>query len=324
MTDVVEIEGGIVRHIRREIVSETTLAAAAPHLEVRAPSIFPILPRGTIVVAFDPDEKRGVVLIERPPSRENLLVHFDRGLTANTPPDDFNRATGRTGSAHFNIMLPYLYFLYGFKLDTNNRGEHIQIANFAIDHTLLFMRKEPLRTLEDPMWHATIMNVSEAKICWGNTQTDNDTLAVRINHMINEFPLTTFNNHYGIPLPHGIPSLTAWEAGSDDPLFYRGWGHWTAVKAQVTDTKALILRSMKNGVTEYGSMPAPDDRFTDVIIPEPPRQFTVGRLREWMHAIPPALRPTFIREVAAEAATIQAEMEAAAAGTTTRRRRNPA
>lgn len=306
MPEIIEIEGDVVRHIRREIVSTTTLAAAAPHLEVHAPAISPVLPRGTVLFSFDPDEKRGAFLVEHAPMRVNITVHFDRGLTGATPPVDYERATaGNNGrTAQFNIQLPYLYFLYGFRTGTRPADLGYTMADFTIDRSNLYMLREPFTHADQKLYMATLLNVKNARICWGYTQHDNDSLAVRINHMINEFAVTIFNNHYGVPLPRGVTSLTDWETRSEgNPLFYREWDHWNQAPDSKSAADLLRAAMVADGTTlGYTALPIQEDRG-HIIIPEPPRQFTIARLREWMREIPAPLRTRFLAEAAAEATT---------------------
>lgn len=295
MTDFIEIEGEIVRHIRREVVSETTLALAAPHLERRAPSLYPVLPRNTVVAAFDPDAKRGALIVERVPERVNLNVHFDMGLTGNTPNEDYNR--GRR--AQFNIQFPYLYFVYGYKMDVRPVGDHVGLARFSLDRSNLFWAPKPIVNLDDRIWPAKLANVNNsALICWGTPNWDTqDTMATRINQMVNEFPITTFTNHYGMPRPSDYASYVAWEAASENPLCFRDWEQFkTNTGSKKVDE--FILKIMANGTgVDYTGMPRPED-MAEVIIPEPPAQFTTGRLRQWIETIPEPLRRRFLAEAA--------------------------
>jgi hypothetical protein len=301
---MIEIDpDGTVRTIERRIIATTTLDAAAPHLEIHAPTIMPPLPRGTFTAAFDEDAQRGSMLIERQPSRESLSVHFDVGMREATPHIDFDRAGDNRRVVDFNIQLPYLYFLYGFKLGTRPADMGVTMADFTIDRSNLYMSRDPLRTLDDKLWKATMMNVRDAKICWGSTMHDHDTLANRLNHMVTEFPVTTFNNHYGIPLPRGVNSLTEWEARSEgNPLFHREWAHWETPpdSRSVAD---LLKMAMSDGraARDYTGLPAVGI-LGDVLIPEPPMQFTMGRMRQWINELPRPLKRRFLAEAARVAA----------------------
>ena len=298
MSTIIEIEGKVVRHVERNIISETTLAAAAPHLERRAPSIFPILPNNTVLAGFDPDNNRGAVIVERPPERININVHFDRGLTGNTPNADYNRGVRST----FHIQLPYLYFVYGFTMRPHQVNDAIGLADFTLDTSHVYWRPDPLRKMDDRLWPALLPNVTGGRICWGYTEHDNDTLAVRINHMVNEFPITTFNNHYGMPRPSRYESYVAWEEASENPLVYRDWEEFTRNQGSVKAGEHLRATMGTN----YAELPFPTDE-ANVLITEPPRQFTYGRLREWFNSIPEPLRARFIAEAARIAETDPAD-----------------
>lgn len=308
MPDIIEIEGDVVRHIRREVVAETSLAQATPYIERRAPSIWPILPDHVALTAFDPDEQRGVLIVERVPERVNLNVWFDRGLTGGTPADDYNRAVqaGPNARTRFNIQLPYLYFVYGFKINIRQAQDHVGLAGFTLDRSTLWWRKDPLRKVEDRLWPAQLPNVNrDAQICWGTPAWDHqDTMAMRINQMVNEFPITEFTNHYGMPRPAHLASYVAWETESENPVAYREWPTWEREAGSVI-AKDHALKVMSNGHgKQYGTMPSPED-MADVLIPEPPRQFTMGRLRQWIEEIPAPMRARFL----AEAARVGAEDE---------------
>ena len=309
MPEYIEIEGEVVRHVRREIIAVTSLAAASPHLEVQAPSIYPLLPRNTVACAFDGETQRGAVLVEREPERINVSVHFDLGLTGNTPDADFNRAVetaGRGRTAQFNIQLPYLYFLYGFRLQVNRTDGGAALNDFTLDRTNLYMSRDRLPNLTTRLWKAKMMNVQNARICWGYTTHDGGTMANRINHMVNEFPVTLFNNHYGIPLPRGVASLTAWEEGSEaDPMYYRGWAHWEGQPDAAPAATLLRDAMSRTEAARLTQLPEPGD-WGNILIPQPPQQFTIGRLRQWLDDIPRPLRRRFIEAATAMAADIPA------------------
>lgn len=302
MTQFIEIEGDVARIVERTVTAETTLAALAPHLERHAPGITPIFPWGvgahTINTATDVDRERMVILIEREPSITAMNVHFDRGQDGQTPQVDLDR-----GDAHrratWTLQMPWLYFLFGIRLNTDRTGDYVGLQNFTIDANELYMRPARLKEITDPLWIARIPNVNRAgTICWGSTVHDGVTFAQKLSHMVNEFNDTTFNNHYGIPLPDNFESLTAWEAISDpkNPFSFEKWSHWDR-PPDIPNTGDKMRAHLAGGHHErvdYTTMPLPTE-YADVIIPEPPQQFTYARIREWMNTVPAAQRERFAR-----------------------------
>lgn len=282
MVRIVEIEGDIARIVEREIVATTTLDLLAPHMEVRAATITPTLPLGTRIAAFDPEAGRGAVIIEAAPARTNLNVHFDVGMRGDTPPDDYARG-GRPHRATFNIQLPFFHFVYGFTLKTTDNGAGMAAGEFTIDRSYLYMSPAQILTPQDKIWHATMMNVEGARICWGYGDYDNTSLNERLQHMVNEFPNNVFNNHYGMPRPIDYDSYTAWEAASENPFIFRNWKHWNDTPPAGTVAEIIkthLAKEYERNGHNYQELPLPDD-MTTVIIPEPPAQFTQARMREW-------------------------------------------
>jgi hypothetical protein len=96
-------------------------------------------------------------------------------------------------------------------------------------------------------------------------------------------------------MPKPFTSMTEWEKASKprDPFSFQKWTHWNT-PAENPDASLLIKRFLdRGGQADYGDMPIPQD-FTDVLIPMPPIQFTIGRIHDWIATLPEARRTTFI------------------------------
>lgn len=285
MTQRIEIEGQVARVIEETIVAETSLAALMPHLETRLPSYLPLLPDHTRVVAFNPDTKRGALLVELPPARRHLRVRIERG--DRVPPIDRDRTA--QGLAVWHVQMPFQYFFYAFTLrDTTTRIAGTQ--DFTLDNGLYLWRKEAIRSLNDPVWTGRIWNVdNNARICWGYTRHETASLALRVDDMVKSFPHTIFNLHLGYPRPNELASMLAWEQESENPLAYREWSDWNGTPLY-RSINELFERAMRE---EGLPTPTPLENGTDAI-PLPPETFTVARALEWMDGLPEQRRNRFL------------------------------
>lgn len=290
MTRRIIIEGQMVRLVEEAIVGETTLNDLRPLLATRAPTIFPVQPDHTRIAAFNPEKKKGIIIIELLPARHNLRVFYDRGEIGCTP-RDYGRADDQQ-RANFNIQLPYQYFVYTYELETRGDLNYDgQIADFTLNRGDLYWRKEPLTGITDLLIPAQIWNVRNAQICWGYQRHDTQTLAQRIDDMVKNFPFTDFTAHYGSPVPNGYDDYTAWEEASEgNPFVFRDWTDFDTAYGHGLTVKSLIDRAIEN----TDEVLLADTTRTFDAIPEPPPMFTIGRAIDWFENLPENLRPRFL------------------------------
>jgi len=282
---IIEIENGVARSVERRIHGEISLDSLRSQLETRLPTVYPILPDNTKVFSFDPNNKRGALIVELKPARQYLTIMHDRNNGRTTEAD--NKRI-KNHEATFHIQLPYLCFFYSFTLDTRGNttlGE--VIANFAMDKAMLFYRPRPITSLKDKLYPAMLWNVHRADICWGYQTHNKDSVAERINDMVKSFPHTRFTPHYGNPTPNGYADYTAWEAASEDPLLYDkwNWDNWPENFRTIED--------MVNGNHNL-ELTLIDDSNSSYIIPPPPESWTVGRMREYFETLPDNARARFL------------------------------
>lgn len=291
MTQVIEIEGGIARVVDRRVVSQAPLEQLAPFLETRMPTILPILPDHTRVVAFDPNTKKGILIVETVPFRQHVTCHVELHDYNFTSQDDLNRiANTRDRRVVWNLQFPYQYHVYTFSLDTGPTGQGLQ--NFQLNEGKLLWRPTKMTKLDDGFWPAQLFNIdTNARICWGYTQAETASLAQRIDDQVKSFQATIFNTHLGAKKPHNYSGYTAWEEASDkNPLCYLDWSNFKT-NPMYTGTKLV------ESITNAGAIPANLDNTTSIIAP-PPDTFTLGKAREWMERIDPQQRKLFLTALA--------------------------
>lgn len=304
MTQRIMIEGGIARFLETRVTAEVPLADLMPHLVQRLPTITPILPDGTRLIAYDPESKNGVLAVEVSPRVTTMDMHFDGG-DHGAEHEDYARRDNHN-HAKFKLALPYLIFAYNFSFNPTTVTERYdrvvlgQDIRFTIKDVILYWRNAPLRKPTDGLWVAKIPNLYEGGgICWGDTTADTTTLAARVDDQIKNFFIHGFTNHLGMKRPvNDVSSFTDWETQSaKNPVFWTGWEEW---KTPANKTFADLSTSIQ--LPTVGETPT-----TILDLPEPPRVFGIGRAREWTATLDPRAR----RVIAQAIAEVLAEPEAA-------------
>lgn len=289
MTERIVIEGGIARHERIETIAETALSLLEPHLTRYEATTFPVLPRGTVHLAYDRNNGRGHLLVEQPPTRHTIAVrHHGRY------PDDRRPTAQRNpqGADLFTVQFPYTYFAFTFALRVSEDFP----AEFAVDGNMMFWRPLPITTDADLLYPAACPNVdAHGGICWGGTlnNTEDANLPTRINAIVNSFAHTDFNEDLGHRTPFGT-SLTEWETNSADPLAYMTWDYWDEPTDR-TDHRGHAF-PLSDLARNLGRDPLPIAQInpSHVNLPSLPPNFTVGRARELIAAMPEGQRRRFI------------------------------
>ena len=275
------IEGNIVRHEEVRTLSEAPLASLRSHLITRLPALFPVLPRNTKLIGYDPQRRRGVIMVEMLPMRTHLNL------------------SGGSRSGGYNIQLPYQYFVYTFTMSMNVDAEGQEhFVNFGIVSSMLMWRPSTLRSEKDDLWYAAIPNVDQGGgICWGSTSADTSSLSARIDELTNSFAITQFNGDLGLRTPDYGSSYAQWEKASEDPLVYMKWTFWDRAKAarNVITAKALFDRLM--GTTNPKEMTIADFDQSFVELPTPPVNFTIARATEWLNSLSDAQKLRIIGAV---------------------------
>jgi hypothetical protein len=290
------IENGVAKTVETTVIAEAPVELIGQHLVTYKPTTFPVLPDDTRVAHFDPTTQAGAVIVQRPPRLQILDVHYDVGERGMVPEDIARRKTDANGQYRdeFSVMLPYLQFAYNFRIGTPGHTWHDGTTQtFSIDKAYLYWSKDPIRSLDDKLWPAKLLNIeTDGRICWGTTRADTESLSARIDHQVKSFNATTFNNHLQMRRPHGIASYDAWERQSaEDPLAYRSWTEWQ--QPALTVKQVLGIDPTPNNILN-GEAPAAYN------LPDPPRQFTVGRARQWAQELDERERRVILEAVQAE------------------------
>lgn len=288
MPDFIEIEGQIARLVKRQITAEVPLSELMPHLTIQQPTFLPVLPDHTRIVAFNPETRRGAVLIELAPSRKGFRIHNDQGETRGPDAKRQNEAPDLVGV--FQLQLPWAYFIYSFRIGTDNTAiTGGKLQDFTIDQGLYFWRPDRIQKLDDQLWGGRIPNVdTQGWICWGNSRHETTSLANRINDMVKNFTNTKFNYHLGAPKPSIYPNYTEWEKDSlKNPLCFSAWEEWKTLPGRT-------IQSVFESLMDKDLPAASDLSRSELAIPEPPAYFSVARAAEWMNALPEQSRARFL------------------------------
>ena len=305
MTDrIVEIRDGIARVIDQTVVATGALPDIAKHLQTRVPTIFPVLPDHTRIVAFDPDNNRGRLIVQTPPEIVGFRVRFDNQYQR-MPKEDRARAD-RNGYYTFQVQFPWAIHYFGFVVDTGKTERakegygkvyHEELQGFLIDETGYYWSDKPITSMDQYIFPAQMLNINnKGGICWGSTTGPTQTLAERLDALVKNFYATQYNDHYGYRVPPKYKSYTQWEADKD-PLCYLTWPMWD-------------IRNNPEGITVGRRLQAYMDQslvHADGAIPAPPPTFTIGRLVEWFETIPAHEKLRFA--AAAKALATQADVQ---------------
>lgn len=306
MTDrIVEIRDGIARVIDQTVVAAGALPDIAKHLQTRVPTIFPVLPDHTRIVAFDPDNNRGRLIVQVPPEIVDFRVHFD-GAYQRMPKEDRAKAD-RNGYHTFRLQFPWAIHFFGFVVDTGKTERakegygkvyHEELQGFLIDETGYYWSNKPITSMDQYIFPGQMLNINnKGGICWGSTTGPTQTLAERLDALVKNFYATQYNDHYGYRVAPKYPSYTEWEKDSSDPLCYLSWPMWD-IKTNpegITVGRRLQVYMDQNAVHAEGT-----------IMP-PPNAFTIGKMMEWFKGLPDSDRVRFL--AAAKALGAEADVQ---------------
>lgn len=278
------IEGDIAKIVQTEVIAQAPVSSITGFLERRLPTTFPLLPDHTRLAAFDPETKRGMFLVEHAPLKTAIQLHEDRDeeRIADIDRPRFDNQL----RAVFNVLFPYQYFAYPFQITADHEG---RITQFYLGDIYLYWAPNQITTYDDPLWYADLNNIdSDARVCWGQTTTGEETLSRRIDAQVKTFAATVFNGHLGMH-PAGYDSFTEWEAlaANPDPLAYSDLPLFA--KPPETTVRAILERHW-----EGDPPPIAADRTNQNFTPPPPGHFTLTRAREWAAALDPNQRRLFL------------------------------
>lgn len=143
-----------------------------------------------------------IFVIEEKPQRRSLCSRT-------------NRSFGREGKL-YSVMLPYVVFV-------------IVMVNNELRSELVYYRNEPLRSLDDDLFHTNLPNVNgDCQVCTNFPGHRAKEVSGRVEEVIGHFwqstfnnDLTTFHERYGDE-DNRLRNFSSWEdASEEDPLFFQ-------------------------------------------------------------------------------------------------------
>lgn len=258
---ILEIQGGLLRTVTREVINEIALADAMPFMENRVPVMLPLLPENPVRAGFydesDPARKRMELMISLPPHVRTL--DFDQPLAEIAP----------------RLSFPYTLFYFAMTTGAENpRGQDWSLVN-----QLVYFADKRINNLDQWIVPALLPNVYEdGSICYGNTGVDAvQPLSDRLDELVNSWYLTRFTNHHvrEYEWPWHKKTYKRWaEETERDAACWKNFPEWDRANATVqhTQIRDVFTKDMARDVP--------------IVLPDgiPPLNFTptFGRAEEWV------------------------------------------
>lgn len=260
MEEIIEIQGDLVRTIRREIINEVDLKDIAPHMETRAPLTLTALPRNSVRHLHwdesNPAMTDAQFLIELPPRVRTI---------------DYDNADPTVPCV---VALPYTIFNFIISTRTPNP----QGQDWSLDNLRVYWARESAQNLDQHVIPALLPNIyADATVCWGNTGINAaQPLADRIDEIVNTFYLSTFTDH-GVrdrEWPWNRRTYKRWarETAADN----QAWKTFPEWDLADTNVEHVRLRDLFTHATGHATPTLTDN------IPTFPEIPTFGRAEEWL------------------------------------------
>ena len=268
MQDIIQFEGEIVRHIRTEVVKETTLADYLPQLEHRPPVTIGLLPKTAIFIHWD----------ESDPKKKKVQLFAE--VSAGMKTCDYN-------GKKYALSMPWTYFLFDFETS----GDPMQGANWTQKNVRVYWSREAITQLDQEMATALIPNVdTHGQICWGSTGVDTGlSLGMRVDRIVEEFYRTQFTHSNGAGSPYQTETAaddwSKWvKESAVDPAAFLKFPEWDK-KKKGNPMKFFKLRDILGTLGDRSRPIEVDGRIPEMVSP-----MTFGRADEWIAGLYPAER----------------------------------
>lgn len=263
MVTRIVIEGEMARIEETNVVQTARLSDILSGLEARPP-ITMFHPRSAIATHWDESAL--------PMRQVTFLCELSPGI----------RSIVKSGR-RFRLAMPWTYFV--FKLSGTN------LDRMSLDDSLVYHTNQKVMDGNSRLWAAFLPNVySDGRICYGSTGVSpNQPLSQRIDQLVNEWYLTTFNNDLidgrrrPFPFePHPKSSLLPWatatrEQGASAWLSFPEWDMTTGYNDEAPNW--TVEEAFNSDVSRMSPM-----TFTEAI-PAIPVPATFGRTEEWLRGL---------------------------------------
>jgi hypothetical protein len=249
---IIEIDGGLVSVVNREVSMTVPLEEWLPLIERRVPVSTPVLPTNVRALWWDETDlnrKKLVILIEREPQIINLNM---------------------AGAIH-RLSIPWTRFFFHASTRSTLGNEWV-----LDDYRLYWSNKRFANSTANDMLPALLPNIYEdARICFGSTGANaQQSIADRLDQIVNEFYTTTFNGDLTIRRPNGWRGWANWERmTTTNPMGWLTWTDWT--------TRPMASWADLCGNAAAGSTTRNDPMVAADGIPDIPLGATFGRINEW-------------------------------------------
>lgn len=263
MTQIIQIEGELVRVLETTLLREARLEDVLPHIETAKPITAGMLPKSALFIHWDETDPMN--------RRVQLFCEQSPGVR-----------TSVWNNRRFVLSIPWTYYLFDFFVKgTPNDNTH----PWALRDSRVYWAKEPVSGLDSKIYTALVPNCdTQGGICWGSTGVQgNLPLGVRVDRTISEFYQSVFTHSNGAGSPWqsvtGKDNWAMWDKESKkDPAAWMKFPEWE-------DRKSGIMREMtvKDVLGSYHDRTKPIE--VESAIPEMVTPMTFGRSEEWLKGI---------------------------------------
>lgn len=266
MTQIIEIEGDLVRVVDRSIVTQAPLSEVMPLIERKIP-VRSLVPRSAIWVTLDQNGTS---------HRQGFLCEIPPGIKVITK-------SGRK----FRLAMPWTYMW----LVMETAGDTTNPLNWSLTDYRCYHTNQQVVDLQSRLWTAFLPNVYEdARICFGSTGADAaQPVHTRIDSIVNTWYISQFNNdvHGGRnhPLPFNASLPNGWR---EWVLQTREWGAmaWTKFPEwAITNNDNGVTSFTVSEVINSGHLGRMAPITVVDAIPELPMPATFGRSEEWLRGL---------------------------------------
>jgi Prokaryotic E2 family D len=254
MTQIIEIEGSLIRVIDKRVTHEASIKDILPHLVQQQPVFLPSAPRTQVAAYYDPRNSHGkkiFFLCELPPQTRSIIKSARR----------------------YRLSMPWTFFWFSASTSDDINSTRWSLDDYYVFHSLRRYTGPNTRFIS-----ALLPNVyANGRICFGSTGADpNQALADRIDQLVNDWYLTRFNSDLDgeRPKPFEASTYREWVDGTrTNPNYWQTWPEFN------TQPQITILDLLQNAAVDRASLPM--DMSATGVIAEVPRPFTIGRAEEY-------------------------------------------
>lgn len=279
----VTIQDGIARVEDISVVAVGTMSSVLPVLATRIHTLLPVLPEGTSAFRYDPDTKRGAILVSRKPQTVELAITDSSEDYDLAYEDSSWNVKNAEGYLSFRVAMPWLHWMWDFT--SSNADPSAPGTTFTFNITYLYMSAAKITDADTRLTPMRLPNVGEdGDVCWGDVTSDGGSFASRIDSRVNAYFNTAFNGDLDFRMPTDYSSFAQWHNATRDDEYC--WMAWDFYGYQSVRSIMGIPSTAETATAREGWAP-------------PPERFTVAGARDWARTAPGDARRRLLAGIAA-------------------------